>query len=278
MRARGTATLLLLLVLGGVAAALDEDGDGFADEVDTCPELANPEQLDSDADGLGNRCDNCVRASNPEQADADGDGVGDACDLICPDTEDVPDLDGCDLFERCPCEGPRGRSVSWPSHGRFRACVRRHVRVLRRLALVTPEERRELVQEALLSGCGRRRALPGDRDGDGIQDDGDESGITGDFRCRSGARTACDDNCPRVRNANQPDADGDALGDTCDPDRDGDARPNDADNCPRAANPDQGDGDGDEVGDTCDDCQETPEAEEVDGRGCSETDREADAG
>jgi hypothetical protein len=50
----------------GVAdcADIDDDGDLVPDEIDNCPELANPEQLDLDDDGMGNACDD----------DIDGDG------------------------------------------------------------------------------------------------------------------------------------------------------------------------------------------------------------
>ncbi|MEM8924446.1 MAG: thrombospondin type 3 repeat-containing protein [Actinomycetota bacterium] len=37
--------------------AADGDADGVADDVDNCPEAANPEQIDSDGDGLGDACD-----------------------------------------------------------------------------------------------------------------------------------------------------------------------------------------------------------------------------
>lgn len=58
----------------------DVDGDGVPDSTDTCPNVANSNQLDSDGDGLGDPCDICPAAFNPDQADTDGDTVGDACD------------------------------------------------------------------------------------------------------------------------------------------------------------------------------------------------------
>jgi hypothetical protein len=64
----------------------DSDGDGIADPLDNCPNVANPTQTDSDGDGRGNVCDNCPTAANPDQADADHDGIGDACDP-CTDTD-----------------------------------------------------------------------------------------------------------------------------------------------------------------------------------------------
>lgn len=63
-----------------------------------------------------------------------------------------------------------------------------------------------------------------DFDGDGILDDGDDSGTAGDTPC-NGGREACDDNCPEVYNVRQADTDGDGIGDLCDDDRDGDGTP-----------------------------------------------------
>jgi len=76
----------------------DTDGDGVADTVDNCPDLANTDQSDIDGDGLGDVCDddidgdgilndedNCAETFNPDQLDIDGDGIGIACDLICTD-------------------------------------------------------------------------------------------------------------------------------------------------------------------------------------------------
>jgi len=93
----------------------DTDGDGVADCVDNCPEVANPDQADLDGNGIGDACeepeveeicdgidnngdglidegfadtdgdgvadciDNCLYYYNPDQADTDGDGIGDIC-------------------------------------------------------------------------------------------------------------------------------------------------------------------------------------------------------
>jgi hypothetical protein len=40
----------------------DSDGDGIADDVDNCPEIANPNQEDADSNGVGDVCDSI---SNP---------------------------------------------------------------------------------------------------------------------------------------------------------------------------------------------------------------------
>jgi len=271
---------LIALLAVAATSATDTDGDGVADSVDNCPAVSNPGQFDTDGDGIGNACDNCLRAANPDQADADGDGVGDACDR-CPDTEpdllaaygslrDAVDLQGCGLSQRCPCDGPAGRDVTWRTRRLYLACVRRAVHALWRLARVDYAERIALVKLAARSDCGTVHGQPGDRDGDGVPDDGDESGLAGDSPCTGGGTTGCDDNCPRVRNPGQADLDGDGIGDACDDDMDGDGVPNARDDCPRAANRSQADADDDGVGDACDACPDTPEAEDVGAHGCAD--------
>jgi hypothetical protein len=87
-----------------VCGGPDTDGDGVADECDTCPNAADPDQQDRDGDLIGDACDNCPRAPNFSQVDTDGDGHGDECSLeICNDGKDN-DGDGLvdDADDDCP--------------------------------------------------------------------------------------------------------------------------------------------------------------------------------
>ncbi len=289
LRIAGTG--LVLLLLGGSQPPVDQDRDGVADAVDNCPDTVNPEQLDADGDGAGNACDTCLEIANPglEQADEDEDGIGDLCDT-CADTEaDVPlptdeeryrvgvNADGCSVSQLCPCD-TEASGLLWKSPARYRACVRRQSRVLRRRTTIDRQEMHLMRWLARRSECGTRERSDEDRDGDGVLDDGDETGVPGDFPCTGGARTACDDNCPRVFNREQKDQDGDRRGDACDADVDGDGVVGGDDNCPTLPNDTQEDADLDEVGDACDKCADTPADEDVDGRGCAEDQTPGDTG
>jgi len=46
----------------------DPDGDGVADDLDVCPDVANPDQRDSDGDGRGDACPQTRRASASPKA------------------------------------------------------------------------------------------------------------------------------------------------------------------------------------------------------------------
>ena len=76
----------------------DRDGDGVPDDLDNCPDDANPSQADTDEDGVADACDNCPGTSNPEQTDTDEDGVGDECQGD-QDGDGVPDEE-----DNCPEE------------------------------------------------------------------------------------------------------------------------------------------------------------------------------
>jgi hypothetical protein len=66
---------------GSGSGLADTDGDGVADGLDNCPQIANPGQYDFDHDGLGDVCDPCPQiAGSAANADPDGDHIGSACD------------------------------------------------------------------------------------------------------------------------------------------------------------------------------------------------------
>ncbi|MCA9559068.1 MAG: thrombospondin type 3 repeat-containing protein, partial [Myxococcales bacterium] len=89
----------------------DVDGDGAANGVDNCRDVANPDQTDTDRDGRGDACDDdddgdgvadgedgCPLDRDPNQLDLDEDGQGDACDED-DDGDEVPDAeDNCPLL------------------------------------------------------------------------------------------------------------------------------------------------------------------------------------
>ena len=113
--------------------APDADGDGLADDVDSCPTVANADQLDGD-----------------------GDGVGDACDTCADTPPDTPVLaGGCSIEQACPCEGPTA-DVEWPSQRDYVQCVARGLKSLRQGGQLGKSEIRLRLQGAVRSGCGRR--------------------------------------------------------------------------------------------------------------------------
>jgi ferredoxin len=70
-----------------------QDNDGWANSIDNCPSVANPNQTvyvsgnevgaacDVDMDDIDDAYDNCPSDSNQEQLDRNGNGVRDACDV-----------------------------------------------------------------------------------------------------------------------------------------------------------------------------------------------------
>ncbi len=58
------------LLVKGVPAVVDSDGDGVSDTIDNCPSVPNPSQSDIDGDGIGDACD----------TDNDNDGDPDVTD------------------------------------------------------------------------------------------------------------------------------------------------------------------------------------------------------
>jgi hypothetical protein len=86
---------------------VDSDGDGIADAVDNCPQVANANQADSDGDGTGDACDSDIDGdgldntaelslgTDPWNPDTDGDGLADGLEVNSTMTDPLnPDSDG----------------------------------------------------------------------------------------------------------------------------------------------------------------------------------------
>ncbi|MCU0672549.1 MAG: S8 family serine peptidase [Myxococcota bacterium] len=104
----------------GAVVRTDVDRDGVHDDVDNCPDVANPDQADVDGDGEGNACSPCgdvgdtdgdercddvdvCPALADDGTDSDSDGRGDACDPCVFDDDDDADGDGvCADVDNCP--------------------------------------------------------------------------------------------------------------------------------------------------------------------------------
>jgi len=65
---------------GPSGSIVDRDGDGVADAVDNCPDVANPDQGNEDGDKFGDACDPCPIEASDTPSDPDGDGVAGICD------------------------------------------------------------------------------------------------------------------------------------------------------------------------------------------------------
>jgi hypothetical protein len=97
---------------------LDVDGDAVADNIDNCPDAANPTQLDTDMDSMGDACDDDddndgltdldeeLLGTSPVNPDSDGDGLTDAEEVLIWGTDplfgDTDEDTISDLTDNCP--------------------------------------------------------------------------------------------------------------------------------------------------------------------------------
>ncbi len=165
----------------------DTDEDGYTDDIDNCPEIANPGQEDTDLDGVGDDCDNCPADPNN---DVDEDGICGDVDSCPADPDNDIDEDGiCGDIDNCP-------EVANPGQ-----------------------------EDTDLDGVGDDcDSCPADPDND-VDEDGicgnidncpDDANPGQEDTDLDGVADACD-NCPAVANSGQEDTDADGIGDSCPP-------------------------------------------------------------
>ncbi|MFO0727999.1 MAG: thrombospondin type 3 repeat-containing protein [Myxococcota bacterium] len=197
----------------------DKDHDGFEDDFDNCPFVANRDQADADGDGVGDACDNAPVQANPDQKDSDGDGIGDIAD---------PDIDGDNIpnvQDNCPGVYNPTQHMTLATASLGDACNTDD-------DLDGIADREDACPKVPGTVATNGQACDNDEDADGIQD--------------------ANDNCPGISNADQRDVNGNGIGDACDADMDGDGIANNIDNAKDVFNPDQKDSDGDGLGDVSD--------------------------
>ena len=128
--------------------------NGYAVDIVAVPVMTDGP--DADGDGVPDTLDNCPQIATRDQQDQDQDGVGDACDE-CADTQlGSPVLnDGCSPSQRCACDGP-APDKEWGSPREYVQCFARALKQLYRQKKLTRSEVREMMQDAVRSGCGTR--------------------------------------------------------------------------------------------------------------------------
>ena len=163
----------------------DRDGDGIADDVDSCP---NDRDNDRDADGYCGDVDNAPNEPNPDQADRDGDGIGDVVDACPGDAENDIDDDGvCGDLDNAPHVPNTDQADSDSDH--------------------IPD---------VLDACPLDSR--NDEDGDDVCGDEDNAPTvpnTGQEDVDRDGVGDVADNCPAVINPDQRDEDRDGVGDAC---------------------------------------------------------------
>jgi len=197
----------------------DYDADGFEDDSDNCPFIANRDQANDDGDVRGNACDNAPQLANDDQKDTDGDGIGDVVDDD-DDGDNIPDSrDNCAAVRNVSQLNTDGDALG-------DACDA------------------DIDNDGALNKDDKCPLRADIQSGDACDADADADHIP-DSR----------DNCLEAANQDQLDLDADGLGDACDFDVDGDGVLNSVDSCARLANAGpagQADADHDGAGDMCD--------------------------
>ncbi len=187
----------------------DQDGDGFSDARDNCPDLPNPDQSDLDSDNVGDLCD----------VDPDGDGF--------PGISGIPFESGRELVEAkcltCHLTGTGGAPL-------FQDDAAWNARIAQ--AGGKPED----MLDSVLNGKGIMQ---------GFADSYSTQALIQAIRYLSGREDTgitppeaeadldldnepdATDNCINVPNTDQLDSDGNGVGNACEPlaDRDGDGYP-----------------------------------------------------
>jgi MYXO-CTERM domain-containing protein len=215
----GGAILIANTDIGETYSTSDDfDQDGYEDDLDNCPFVANTGQIDRDGDSVGDVCDNAPDVPNRDQLDSDGDGIGNVADDDMDGDGILNAVDNCALVPN-----PTQNDTNTDALGD--AC--------------DPDDDGDGIPD-IEDQCPK---LPGqvDPSTQGCRGDEDLDGIDDAF-----------DNCAGTFNDDQTDVDGDGLGDLCDVDIDGDSILNNLDNAPYVANPDQIDRDRDGLGDVAD--------------------------
>ncbi|MCP4290119.1 MAG: DUF11 domain-containing protein, partial [Gammaproteobacteria bacterium] len=258
---------------------IDSDGDGVPDDLDNCPNVANPGQEDADNDGFGDVCETCPNDPDKTEAgicgcgvtdtDSDGDGIAD-CNDECPNdpNKTEPGDCGCGVVDTdSDGDGTPDCNDNCPTD---------------------PNK-----TEPGICDCG---VADDDSDGDGTADcidecpddpDKTEAGICGcgnpDTDSDGDGTPDCNDNCPTDPNKTEAGICGCGVADT---DSDGDGTADCIDNCPDdpdkidpgvcdCGTPDT-DSDGDGTPDCIDNCPADPDKTEPGICGCGVADTDSD--